>query len=246
MESKKTGGSLAKPEITPKHISTEKLYEVWAPTYDTYPNVALRLEEQVMPELLGDVKGQKILDLGAGTGRWAIPLAEKGAKVTAVEPSPEMLKIMKSKAQKLDLKLRIIPTNAEEFESSEQFDCILLNFVLSYIDNPKPILAKAANLLSPDGQIIISENPPEFSKQHKYEFPILEEGYLVIHYRHTPEELAQAANKVGLQITDQRGLIVNESVREMFDQKPHKKFEEFVGTQRGIIYVLKRKTKPDK
>lgn len=36
-----------------------------------------------------------VLDIGAGTGRWAIYLARRAHKVTAVEPSPAMLAVLK-------------------------------------------------------------------------------------------------------------------------------------------------------
>jgi SAM-dependent methyltransferase len=40
---------------------------------------------------------REILDIGAGTGRVAIPLAERGAKVVCVEPSPAMLAVFREK-----------------------------------------------------------------------------------------------------------------------------------------------------
>ncbi len=48
-------------------------------------------------EYLGSVKGKKILDVGAGTGRYSISLANEGYDVTAVEPVKYNLGILKSK-----------------------------------------------------------------------------------------------------------------------------------------------------
>ena len=44
-----------------------------------------------MREALGDVRGLAVLDLGCGTGRHALWLAEAGATVTAVDFSEGML-----------------------------------------------------------------------------------------------------------------------------------------------------------
>ena len=44
-----------------------------------------------MRDALGDVRGRRVLDLGCGTGRHAIPLAAAGAVVTAVDFSEQML-----------------------------------------------------------------------------------------------------------------------------------------------------------
>jgi SAM-dependent methyltransferase len=40
-----------------------------------------------------------VLDIGSGSGRWAIPLARKAKSVTAVEPSDEMLEVIRGKTQ---------------------------------------------------------------------------------------------------------------------------------------------------
>ena len=48
--------------------------------------------------VMDEVKGaDSIIDLGAGTGFYSIPLAKKGYRVAAVEPSYEMMKILKGK-----------------------------------------------------------------------------------------------------------------------------------------------------
>lgn len=39
--------------------------------------------------------GSTVLDIGAGTGGWAIPMARLAAKVTAIEPSAEMIRVLR-------------------------------------------------------------------------------------------------------------------------------------------------------
>jgi ubiquinone/menaquinone biosynthesis C-methylase UbiE len=50
-------------------------------------------QERVLLAFLGDVAGRRILDLGTGTGRAAMALARRGALVTAVDASSEMLTV---------------------------------------------------------------------------------------------------------------------------------------------------------
>lgn len=56
------------------------------------------------PDLLGRVlelvpPGDSILDIGAGTGNYAVPLAQQGCEVTALEYSPDMLAVLQRKLE---------------------------------------------------------------------------------------------------------------------------------------------------
>jgi ubiquinone/menaquinone biosynthesis C-methylase UbiE len=75
----------------PKVLPTREGYDRWAATYDTMGNWLLELEEPEVDRALGDVDGVALLDVGAGTGRHAIRLAARGARVTAVDFSDAML-----------------------------------------------------------------------------------------------------------------------------------------------------------
>lgn len=44
--------------------------------------------------------GATVLDIGAGTGSWAILMARQAEKVTALEPSPEMIRVMTENLEK--------------------------------------------------------------------------------------------------------------------------------------------------
>ena len=60
--------------------------------------------EKVLSFILPRTEGAlTYLDVGAGCGTLAIPLAEKGKSVTALDPSPAMIRILKEEAQKRGL-----------------------------------------------------------------------------------------------------------------------------------------------
>ena len=71
--------------------------------------------------------GAKILEIGAGTGRYSIALADKGYAVTAVELVPHNIDIMKKKV-KAEHKIKIIEGNAVDlsFLNDETYDIVLL------------------------------------------------------------------------------------------------------------------------
>lgn len=86
---------------------------------DGYPG---NLLEEVLEELPS--KGT-ILDVGAGTGFFTIPLAQKGYSVTAIEPSPEMVKILKQKiTQDISENIQVEQTTWQDWQGKKA-DCLL-------------------------------------------------------------------------------------------------------------------------
>lgn len=71
--------------------------------------------------------GAKILEIGAGTGRYAVTLADKGYDVTAVELVPHNIEIMKKKV-KPEHRITIYEGNAVNlyFLDNETYDIVLL------------------------------------------------------------------------------------------------------------------------
>jgi SAM-dependent methyltransferase len=55
-------------------------------------------QERVLADFLGPLDGLSVLDVGTGTGRAAIALALRGARVTGVDASAEMLAVARGRA----------------------------------------------------------------------------------------------------------------------------------------------------
>ena len=114
------------------------------------------LEMPTTLNLLGNVKGKKILDFGCGTGIYAKLLTKKGAKIKGFDLSPEMIKIAKKENPKLDL--RIISGNKIPF--NEKFDIVLAALVLDYIDNWDKIFRQINKILKKNGIFVFSIGNP--------------------------------------------------------------------------------------
>ena len=61
----------------------------------------LEAQENVLIDFLGDLKNVSLLDVGTGTGRAALAFAQRGAQVTGLDASPEMLKVASAHASEL-------------------------------------------------------------------------------------------------------------------------------------------------
>ncbi|HSE43586.1 MAG TPA: methyltransferase domain-containing protein [Acidobacteriota bacterium] len=82
------------------------------------------VQENVVFYELPDVKGWKIADIGAGTGRLTIPLLERGAKVTACDASKHMLEVLKKKSNNPDLETYEVDAHSLPFKD-QTFQCSL-------------------------------------------------------------------------------------------------------------------------
>ncbi len=79
-----------KPGQPAEFVSAEAGYDRWAACYDAEDNPLIALEEANIAQLLGDLRGLEVLEIGCGTGRHTLRLAAAGARVTATDLSAGM------------------------------------------------------------------------------------------------------------------------------------------------------------
>lgn len=77
--------------------------------------------------LLGDVAGQRVLDLCAAPGGKTAQLASSGAIVTAVDRSPKRVATLRANLDRLGLKAEIVTADAGAFETDCLYDAVLLD-----------------------------------------------------------------------------------------------------------------------
>ncbi len=69
--------------------------------------------------------GDKVLDLGGGTGVYAIPLCKKQCNVTLVDVAEKELEIARQKAATESLNLKCVHGDAKQYSDDEKYDAIL-------------------------------------------------------------------------------------------------------------------------
>src|SRR5262249_9458503 len=75
----------------PRELSVREGYAAWAACYDDDGNPLVALEGPVVRAWMEPARGLRARDLGCGTGRHTLALSEAGARVVALDQSPEML-----------------------------------------------------------------------------------------------------------------------------------------------------------
>lgn len=98
-----------------------------------------------------------LLDVGTGTGRMAELLAGRAGRVTALDKSPEMLRIARARLQSLPAdKVDLVQGDFSTLPfAPDTFDTVLFHQVLHYAQEPGVVLAEAARVLRSGGRIAV-------------------------------------------------------------------------------------------
>ncbi|MBI5561285.1 MAG: methyltransferase domain-containing protein [Deltaproteobacteria bacterium] len=132
------------------------------------------LSEAALKVMLPRLAGVKtILDVGAGCGTLAIPLAREGFSVTALEPSIAMLDILKAECRKEGIR-KIKAVNASWGEAPvKPHDAILCANVPELLKEPEAFI-KGADALAKKAVFLIVNAGPDSDKFYYRElYPLL-------------------------------------------------------------------------
>lgn len=122
---------------------------------------AMLIEVPYILELIGDVRGKKVLDVGCGGGFYSLWLSEKGAKVLGIDGSEDMIKIAKEKASRkmLDTKFSIGDVTDLRIEDGV-FDLVLSTLVLMDLKELDKAVSELVRVTRNGGDIVISVQHP--------------------------------------------------------------------------------------
>lgn len=111
--------------------------------------------------------GPSTLELACGTGRIALPLAEAGMDVSALDCSPEMLALAQSKARQAGVAVRWIEADMRRFTLGRQFDSVFVaSNSLSHLPRRTDLQACFASVhshLAPGGRFLVDVFNPALS-----------------------------------------------------------------------------------
>ena len=115
-------------------------------------------------ELLPDVQGRRLLDLGCGQGRLSRELARRGAAVTGVDISNALLAKARSAEHADPLGIDYVEADVTSAGAlaGERFDVVVCHFALSDIDDLSAGIATVARVLAPGGSFVFSILHPCF------------------------------------------------------------------------------------
>ena len=161
------------------------------------------------------LRDARVLDVGCGGGLLSEALAGEGAVVTAIDLSPELLKVARLHGLETGVSVdyRQQPVEALATEAPGSFDAVTCMEMVEHVPDPAAIIRACAELLRPGGRLYLStlnRTPAAFALAivgAEYIARLLPKG--THRYRDfiRPSELAGWLRNAGLQLEDVSGLM---------------------------------------
>jgi trans-aconitate methyltransferase len=121
-----------------------------ATLYDEKHNFVAKYGEDVV-QLLAPQQGERILDLGCGTGYLTYLIAQAGARVIGIDNAAAM--IHRAQAAYPDLDFRVM--SATDFHFDTPFDAVFSNATLHWVLEKESAIEHIAHALKPGGRLIL-------------------------------------------------------------------------------------------
>jgi ubiquinone/menaquinone biosynthesis C-methylase UbiE len=100
-------------------------------------------QDRVLAEFLGPLEGRRVVDVGTGTGRAAISLARRGAVVTGIDASAEMLAVAVERASRAGVTATFARGDAHALDFADRaFDAAVSLRVLMHTPDWRLCLAE--------------------------------------------------------------------------------------------------------
>ncbi|MFL6562681.1 MAG: class I SAM-dependent methyltransferase [Bacillus sp. (in: firmicutes)] len=101
-------------------------------------------------ELLAPQPGERILDLGCGTGDIANDLYQLGVQIIGIDKSENMIKQAQKKYPGIPFQVQ----DAATMNYKNEFNAVFSNATLHWVKDPKPALQSIFNALKPGGRFV--------------------------------------------------------------------------------------------
>ncbi|POM24005.1 Malonyl-[acyl-carrier protein] O-methyltransferase [Actinomadura rubteroloni] len=99
-----------------------------------------------------------VVDVGGGTGGFAVPLAERGHRVTVVDANPDALAALERRAAEAGVVVRAVQGDAVDLPGllgPATADLVLCHNVLEFVDDPAAAMAALTAALRPGGTLSV-------------------------------------------------------------------------------------------
>jgi SAM-dependent methyltransferase len=151
----------------------------WADVYDRWTEEHLSSSQAEIDFLADRARGGRALELGIGTGRVAIPLAERGVEVVGIDASERMLALLREKTDGIT----VVTGEMADVAAEGEFDLVyvVFNTFFAMLTQEQQVrcFANVARRLKPEGVFTIQAfvfDPTRFAHGQRVQATDVEEG----------------------------------------------------------------------
>jgi SAM-dependent methyltransferase len=129
-----------------------------------YEHTAAKLEAaaKVAVDRAAPRAGERMLDLGCGTGNAALLLARRGTDVVAVDPAARLLEVAADRAAEAGLAIEFTRGEAAALPLADaSIDAVVSVFALIFAADPQAAMAEVARVLRPSGRVVFTAWLPQ-------------------------------------------------------------------------------------
>ena len=155
------------------------------------------LEERLLLDRIGPIRGLRILDVGCGDGVLATRLAQGGGQVTGLDASADMIAAARSRAKAAGVEVDLVEGDAGDLPfPAGHFDSVVSVATLCFVDDPRRAIREIVRVLQPGGRLILGE----LGRRNLWAAQRRAKGWLgadlwrVAHFRSRADLLALAAD----------------------------------------------------
>ena len=141
-------------------MSIQQAYNEWSQTYDTDRNLTRDLDHRILRETLAHRRFDAVLELGCGTGKNTVILAQVGRRVHALDFSEGMIAKARQKVSDQNVVFSVADLTQKWPCDEAGYDLIVCSLVLEHIEDLSFIFSEAWRVLAHGGQFLIHELHP--------------------------------------------------------------------------------------
>jgi SAM-dependent methyltransferase len=146
------------------------------------------------------IGARNVLDVGCGSGPLFEPLAERGIRVTGIDPAEAMVALAREKAKAAPTLLTVEQRGWEEIEEHDAYDLAVALGVFDYVDDPADLLRRMSRAAP---HVVGSFPAPGLRLQLRK----VRYGARGVHvHPYSEDALRSLAATCGLEIAEQRAL----------------------------------------
>jgi malonyl-CoA O-methyltransferase len=187
-------------QSSPDRSSVARAYDRWSAQYDSDHNTTRDLDAVVVREAPLRLAGQRVLELGCGTGKNSVWIASEARELIALDFSAGMLAMARERVAAPHARFIEHDIRAPWPVDAASVDTVVGNLVLEHVEDLTTVYAEAARVLRSAGQLFLCELHPHrqlLGGQAHFTDSATSETVAVPAFRHTTSEYVNAGLAAG-------------------------------------------------